>query len=81
MTTKWIWKWRCSRNGGDFPVIATIAGASSCFAEALLKKHVAPGAAVELIFACLQAVPLAIVLRYLADRWRPSDRARINQGA
>jgi len=81
MTTKMMWNSRCSRRGGDFPVIATLAGVSGCFAEALLKKHLAPGAAIEVSFALVQVVPLAIILRYFAGWRRPSGHAGINQGA
>jgi hypothetical protein len=71
MTTKTLLDWRCSRTaGGDFPVIATITGVSSCFAEALLKKHSDLGAPIELTFAGLQAVPLPLVMRYFVVRRR-----------
>lgn len=70
MTAKSVWNSPCSRTSGGFPVIATLAGVSSCFAEALLKKHFAAGVSIELVFAGLQAVPLAIVVRYFAIRVR-----------
>ncbi|CAN5480263.1 hypothetical protein BH18VER1_BH18VER1_20830 [soil metagenome] len=82
MTAKSVWNCPRSRKASDFPVVATIAGVSGCFAEALLKKHFAPGATIELSFALLQAVPLAMVIRYFALRLRrQSSRISIDRGA
>ena len=60
----------CSSNHetNSFPVLATVAGVASCFAEPILQKYFALGSGVDVALALGQAVPFALVLRYLAAR-------------
>lgn len=60
--------WSCQSAGSSFPVVATVTGVASCFAESLLKKHIELGAGFEVLLALSQAVPVAFVLRYFATR-------------
>ena len=62
--------WSCNSEASRFPVVATVVGVVSCFAESLLKKHVGFGPGFEVALALTQVVPFAIVLRYLAVRLR-----------
>ncbi len=60
----------CKSAGGSFPVVATVTGVASCFAQSLLHKHVDLGSGLEVLLAVSQAVPFALVLRYFGTRLR-----------
>ncbi len=62
--------WTCSGGGGQIPVVATVTGVVTCFAESFLKKHFVLGSSFGVALALAQAIPFAIVLRYLATRLR-----------
>jgi len=65
------WKTSCCGTAAglrEFPFFATALAVASCFAEAILQKHVALGSGFEIALALTQAVPFAIVLRYFAVR-------------
>lgn len=58
----------CQSESARFPIIAPVSGVASCFAEPILHKYFALGSGVETALALAQAVPFALVLRYLAAR-------------
>ncbi len=64
--------WSCQSGGSQFPVLATVTGVASCFAEAILRKYVELGSGFAVLLAVGQMVPLAFVLRYFVTRLRPS---------
>ena len=63
-------RWTGETAGGAFTIVATVTGVTACFAEAILKKHLAIGSGVEVALALGQMVPFAIVLRYFGSRLR-----------
>jgi hypothetical protein len=65
--------WTCNCAAEPFPVVATVVGVASCFAESILQKYVALGSGVETALALAQAVPFIIVLRYFAARLSRSE--------
>jgi hypothetical protein len=71
--------WCCSSKSSRFPLVATVSGVASCFAEAILQKYFALGFTVEIALALAQAVPFTVVLRYLAARLDAANRATTQQ--
>lgn len=80
MTENSRFVWSCKSAGRRFPVFATVIGVASCFAEAILKKHVGLGSGLEAALALAQMVPFAIVVRYLAGRLDSRQRLTSTQG-
>jgi hypothetical protein len=60
--------WSCNSGDRSFPIVATLTGVASCFAEAILQKHVGFSSGFEIALGLTQAVPLVIVLRYVGTR-------------
>ena len=65
----------CHSESGVFPVIATVFGVASCFAEPILQKYFALGSSVEVALALMQAVQFALVVRYVAARLNSPNAA------
>jgi hypothetical protein len=72
--------WSCNSESGPFPVIATVSGVFSCFAQLILQKYFVLGSTFEIALALAQAVPFALVLRYLAGRLDGPNGATTRQG-
>jgi hypothetical protein len=74
MTEQTRASWFCRTSPRGFPVVATAMAVAACFAEALLQKYFAPSRGFQIALALGQAIPVGLLVRYVAIRSRRSDQ-------